>query len=53
MKEAEMRQIAGLIDEVLDSPNDGKKLKAVNGEVKKLVKKFPLYKNLIKRLEKE
>lgn len=53
MKEAEMRQIAGLIDEVLDSPNDGKKLKAVKGEVKKLVKKFPLYKNLIKRLEKE
>ena len=52
MKEAEMRQIAGLIDEVLDSPNDGK-LKAVKGEVKKLVKKFPLYKNLIKRLEKE
>ncbi len=53
MKEPEMRLIAGLIDEVLRAPSDEKKLKGVKGEVTRLVKKFPLYKNLIKRLEKE
>lgn len=53
MKEAQMRQIAHLIDEVLSDPENGKNLNGVKGEVKKLVKKFPLYKNLIKRLEKE
>ena len=53
MEEAEMRQIAHLIDEVLSDPSDEKGLRAVKGEVKKLVKKFPLYKNLIRRLEQE
>jgi glycine hydroxymethyltransferase len=53
MKEAQMRQIAHMVDEVLSAPDNTKRLDAVQGEVKKLVKKFPLYKNLIKRLEKE
>ena len=53
MKEAEMREIASLIDKVLSDPGNEKNLKSVNSEVKKLVKKFPLYKNLLKRLEKE
>ncbi|MDD5428438.1 MAG: serine hydroxymethyltransferase [Candidatus Omnitrophica bacterium] len=53
MKEAEMRLIARLIDEVISDPSGDKNLKGVSGEVKKLVKKFPLYKNLIRRIEKE
>ena len=53
MKEPQMREIAYLIDKVLSDSANEKNLKAVKGEVKKLVKKFPLYKNLIKRLEKE
>ena len=53
MKEAHMREIASLIDEVLSDPNNEKTLKAVRGEVKKLVNKFPLYKNLVKKLERE
>ena len=53
MKEPHMREIASLIDKVLSDPENEKTLKVVKGEVKKLVQKFPLYKNLIKRLEKE
>ncbi len=53
MKEDEMRFITRLIDNVLRNPSDERNLKAVKGEVGKLVKKFPLYKNLIRRLEKE
>ena len=53
MKEPEMCHIARLIDKVLSNPSSEKNLKAAKDEVKKLVKKFPLYKDLIKRLEKE
>ena len=53
MKEPQMREIASLVDKVLSNSTDEKTLKAVKGEVKKLVNKFPLYKNLIRRLEKE
>jgi len=53
MKEAEMRVIARLIDKVLSDPADETAASEVRKEVKKLVAKFPLYKNLIKRLEKE
>jgi len=52
MKEAQMRTIARLIDRVIANPANEKVAKAVRQEVKKLVSKFPLYKNLIKRLEK-
>ena len=53
MKEAEMKKIASLIDRVLSAPANEKVIREVRGEVDKLVKKFPLYKDLIKRLEKE
>ncbi|MDD5136104.1 MAG: serine hydroxymethyltransferase [Candidatus Omnitrophica bacterium] len=53
MKEAEMRHIARLIDEVLNSMSSEKAIKGVRAEVAKLTKKFPLYKDLIRRLEKE
>jgi len=53
MKEAEMVKIARLIDKVLSNPKSEKTLREVRGAVKSLVKKFPLYKDLIKRLERE
>ena len=53
MKEREMRHIASLIDEILRNPSKNSVLKGVRAEVAKLTKKFPLYKNLIRRLEKE
>jgi glycine hydroxymethyltransferase len=53
MKEAEMVKIAHMIDEVLADPNNERNLIAVKKEVGGLVKKFPLYKDLIRRLEKE
>jgi len=53
MKEPEMRQIARLIDKVITDPSGEKNLALVKAEVAGLVKKFPLYKDLIKRLERE
>ena len=53
MKEPQMKFIAGLVHRVLSDPDNEKNLSFVRSEVKKLVKKFPLYKNLIRRLEKE
>jgi glycine hydroxymethyltransferase len=52
MKEAEMKTIAHLIDRVLSNPADEATLGAVRKEVSALVKRFPLYKDLIRRLEK-
>ena len=51
MKEVEMQKIARMIDEVLTDPNNDMTINKVKTEVAKLIKKFPLYKNLIKRLE--
>ncbi|MDD5496082.1 MAG: serine hydroxymethyltransferase [Candidatus Omnitrophica bacterium] len=53
MKEKEMRRIAELIDMVLRDPANKKNLSGVRKRVDALVKEFPLYKELIKRLEKE
>lgn len=53
MKEAEMVKIAHMIDKVLADPNNERNLIAVKKEVGMIVKKFPLYKDLIRRLEKE
>ncbi|MFH0764758.1 MAG: serine hydroxymethyltransferase [Candidatus Omnitrophota bacterium] len=53
MKEAQMRRIARLVGQVLSDPQDERGLQLVRKEVDRLVKKFPLYKNLIRRLEKE
>jgi glycine hydroxymethyltransferase len=52
MKEPQMKKIAQLIDKVLTNPNDEKNINQVRKEVSALVKKFPLYKGLIRRLEK-
>jgi glycine hydroxymethyltransferase len=52
MKEQEMRQIARLISEVLKDPSGEKTARGVRAEVARLVKRFPLYKDLIKRLQK-
>jgi glycine hydroxymethyltransferase len=53
MKEPEMKKIAGLIDKVLSDPNNEKNIRETRAEVNTLVKAFPLYKDLIRRLEKE
>jgi len=52
MKEQEMKKIARLIDRVLTNPRDEKNIAGVRKEVSTLVKKFPLYKSLIRRMEK-
>ncbi|MDP2913415.1 MAG: serine hydroxymethyltransferase [Candidatus Omnitrophota bacterium] len=53
MREPEMKEIARLIHKVLSNPGDEKVAGEVRNGVKKLVKKFPLYKGLIRRLERE
>lgn len=52
MKEPQMRTIASLIDRVISDPENEKNVNTIRQEVASLVKKFPLYKRLIKRLEK-
>jgi len=51
MKESDMRTIARLMDRVMTDPANERSIEKVRGEVAKLAKKFPLYKNLIKRIE--
>lgn len=53
MKEDAMLKIAGYIDRIIQAPKDEKVLSAVKKDVRALVKKFPLYKDLIRRLERE
>ncbi len=52
MKEREMKRIANLIDKVLSDPRTEKNIRQVRKDVDTLVKAFPLYKGLIRRLEK-
>lgn len=52
MKEAQMKKIARLIDKVLSDPNNEKNIQEVRKEVAFLVRKFPLYKGLVRRLER-
>lgn len=47
MKEAEMREIARFIDEVLSNIQSEDKIRSVREEVVKLTKKFPLYPDLL------
>jgi glycine hydroxymethyltransferase len=49
MKEAEMVEVANMIDRILVNPEDQTVLKDVLKEVKKLTKKFPLSPELIKK----
>lgn len=48
MKEFHMRKIARFISDTIDANNDPKKLKEIKEEVISLIKKFPLYPNLLK-----
>jgi glycine hydroxymethyltransferase len=43
MREAEMREIAGLIARVLERPGDVEQLDAVRSEVEVFCRRFPLY----------
>lgn len=52
MKEPAMKRIAEIIDKVLSDPNNEKNIQEARREVATLVKKFPLYRGLIKRMEK-
>jgi len=52
MKEKEMKAIARLIDSILKNPADEKTAATVKREISLLVKKFPLYTDLAKRLRK-
>ena len=49
MKEAEMRQIAGLISEVLSAPEDEAVQKNVRERVKEMCERFPIYENRLVR----
>ena len=51
MKENEMRQVAGMIDEIIAHIKQLKVLKSVKQKVAKLAQKFPLYADLIKDME--
>lgn len=46
MKEQHMGTVVGLIDKVLSHINDEKIIAAVSGDVKELMKQFPLYPEL-------
>jgi len=52
MKEPQMKMIANFMDEVLSAPGDERVIVSVRKEIRGLVNKFPLYKNLIKALER-
>lgn len=53
MEENEMRIVAGLMDDVLRNIKDEDALPRVKKEVKDLTNKFPLYKDLIKKMKAE
>ena len=50
MKEEQMVQIARLIDKALGAPQNERNIQEVKHEVTSLIKRFPLYEDLIKRL---
>ncbi|MDP3791221.1 MAG: serine hydroxymethyltransferase [Candidatus Omnitrophota bacterium] len=52
MEEPQMKKIARLIDKVLSDPDSQKNIQEVRKKVTSLVREFPLYKGLIRRLEK-
>ncbi len=51
MGEKEMAVIASLIDRAISVKNDDEKLAAIRGEVKEMLKLFPLYADWIKEME--
>ena len=51
MKEAEMKKVARLIDRVINDPGNEKNINDVRKEVLSLTRKFPLYKDKLKKME--
>ncbi|MCM8775898.1 MAG: serine hydroxymethyltransferase [Candidatus Omnitrophica bacterium] len=51
MTEKEMEEIAQMIDQTLKAPTDDKNLAAVRARVEALVKKFPLYPELLEKYQ--
>ena len=51
MKEKEMQEIAALINEAIKNYKNDKKLKEIKEKVKKLTCRFPLYQELISKIE--
>lgn len=51
MKEGEMDEIAGLIDDTLSGAKDGAAINSVRQEVAALVDKFPMYRELISEVQ--
>jgi glycine hydroxymethyltransferase len=51
MKEAEMKKVARLIDRVMNDPGNEKNINDVRKEVLSLTRKFPLYKDKLKKME--
>lgn len=51
MKENEMQEIAALINEAIKNYKDDKKLEEIRKKVRKLTSRFPLYPELIDKLE--
>ena len=49
MKEAEMKQIAGFISEVLAKPDDESLQQAMRAQVRELCERFPMYENRLVR----
>ena len=47
MKEKDMEEIAGLIDEVLSNITDAAAASRVREKVRAMVKKFPFYRDLL------
>jgi len=52
MKEAQMRQIAGFIDQAIEASNDPEELRNIREKVIHLTARFPLYPQLIPMLSK-
>jgi glycine hydroxymethyltransferase len=48
MKEGEMKVIAAMIDEVIESCSDESKLSSIKGRVMELCERFPFYRNRLK-----
>jgi glycine hydroxymethyltransferase len=51
MKEKQMEEIADIISKVIDDFENEKVIRRAKVDVKKITDKFPLYKDLVKRMQ--
>jgi glycine hydroxymethyltransferase len=49
MKEEEMKIIAGMMDEAIESRSDESRLSSIGGRVRELCERFPFYRNRLKQ----